>query len=766
MNIWAWVQETKKRLGRGDAREARLAELMHELPSAVVDEAHERVDGMVPEALALARELDEPWVEVFLRHWNLQSRVLHRRRAGAELREAVALLDFANGPHTRGCPQGVCTVQDLAVCYAIRDGPGYVPERLAVARETLERIDPAWGCFDCITGEYFSALLDDDRADEGLAFIDAQIAKAAAHGELEIGFNTRLNRARALLALGRAQQALELLDGIHDVTRYGRGRMMTHRQARIAALLELGRHDEALDLHPPLSAVIATGGHWRDWIDNLVGLVDAGMIDNEPRVGRELLRLQQNFLTHDALWDTARTALIGARLAVERGAREVTRMLLDDAEQACASLRRPELLASMRAEVEAALVNLDAAANEASHAEGDDDPEHRLDRLAALRDSEDGDDDPELIFELAAALRGIGRASMARALLDSRAALGADGDERLVVEFAATLLAEHDHDALDRLFAERAQAQPPLQLLWIMGESLRARGQLEQAIALDRSALEQSPAVLAFRLRLARSARELGDWATAVDALSFAITYLEPGNVDWDLITAATVLGDWARVRVGAERLGLDLPGQADDPVDGPIEIDLGVVRCEFVEASGRRERYWARRTSPCGARIIEIAMPRDPQHFCDEVVFEPSDLDGHLRESNEHHRPCFEVVAITRAGGYRAFLLRGFDPGEELFERLRDELISQGYGFERITREGRTAADPREHEAQESREVPTVAVLIACPGDRDDSELQRSLTELTGDWELPLLCPELDEAADQPGAAADARELLERWQP
>src|SRR5690606_34762982 len=104
----------------------------------------------------------------------------------------------------------------------------------------------------------------------------------------------------------------------------------------------------------------------------------------------------------------------------------------DDAEQACASLRRPELLASLRAEVEAALVNLDAAANEASHAEGDDDPEHRLDRLAALRDSEDGDDDPELIFELAAALRGIGRASMARALLDSRAALGAEGDERLV----------------------------------------------------------------------------------------------------------------------------------------------------------------------------------------------------------------------------------------------------------------------------------------------------------------------------------------------
>jgi hypothetical protein len=341
LNIWAWVHEIKRRLERGDARELRLAELMNELPSAAVDEAHERVDSMVPEAVALARELDEPWAEVFVRHWSLQSRVLHRRRAGDELREAVSLLDFANGPRTSGCPQSVCAVQDLAVCYAIRDGPGYVNERLAVARETLARIDPGWACFDCISGEYFSALIDDQRPAEALAFIEAQIASAAEHGEFDVGFNTTLNRARALAVLGRAPEALALLDGIRDVSRFGRSRTMTFRQARISVLLVLGRVDEALALHPPLSAILATGGHLRDWVENLVALVDVGAVSNTPRVGRELLAVQQRLLEHDAIWDTARTALLGARLAVQREAREVARMLLEDAARASARLRRP-----------------------------------------------------------------------------------------------------------------------------------------------------------------------------------------------------------------------------------------------------------------------------------------------------------------------------------------------------------------------------------------------------------------------------------------
>jgi tetratricopeptide (TPR) repeat protein len=777
MNIWAWVQETKRRLQRGEAPELRLAELMNELPSAAVDEAHERVDSMVPEALALARELDEPWVEVFVRHWNLQSRVLHRRQAGDELREAVSLLDFANGPRTRGCPQSVCAVQDLAVCYAIRDGPGYVPERLAVASETLARIDPGWACFDCISDEYFSALIDDERPAEALAFIDGQLARAAEHGEFEVGFNATLNRARALAALGRAPEGLALLDGIRDVSRFGRSRTMSHRQARVSVLLVLGRVDEALGLHPPLSAVIGTGGHLRDWVDNLVALVDAGAVANTARIGRELLTVQQRLSEHDASWDTARTALLGARLAVERGAREVTRMLLDDAARASVRLRRPELLAERRKTVERALAALDANAAEAEPS-GDMDaqastsepnPERELDRLAPLRAR--GSEAPAITLEYAAALREVGRAGMARTLLEAHAGVTARDDPRVLVELAASLLAEHDHEALDRLLVghvELSHADAPawMQLRWILGQSLRARGQPARVIALDQETAAQAPAATAFRLRLAAVARELGEWSTALDALERLAEFLPPGNHDWDQMVAATILGRWASVRAAARRLQLELPGTEDAHEDDPVELNLGVIRCEFVEPSGRRERYWARRTSPCAAHIIEIAMPADPQHFEDRVVFEPSDLDAHLRETSERHRPCFEVVAILEPGGYRAFLLRGFDPGEERFEQLCTGLREHGHGVERITNEGRQADDPRAEPESDAPPVATVALLVACSNVSPPGELRKLLHELTANWELPLLAPSLDEAAGEAEAAERASELLQRWQP
>jgi tetratricopeptide (TPR) repeat protein len=772
VNIWAWVQEIKRRLERGDARELRLAELMNELPSAVVDEAHERVDSMVPEAVALARELDEPWAEVFVRHWSLQSRVLHRRQAGEELREAVSLLDFASGPRTSGCPQSVCAVQDLAVCYAIRDGPGYVNERLAVARETLERIDPGWACFDCISGEYFSALMDDERPAEALAFTEAQIASAAEHGEFEVGFNTTLNRARALAVLGRAPEGLALLDAIRDVSRFGRSRTMTYRQARISMLLTLGRVDEAQDLHPPLSAILATGGHLRGWVDNLVALVDAGAVDNTPRIGRELLLVQQRSSEHDAIWDTARTALIGARLAVQRKAREVTRMLLEDAARASARLRRPELLAERRRAVEHELAILDVQASEVrasdpDASEAESNPERELDRLAQLRAGQGVA--PDVTLELAAALREVGRTSMARALLEAYGESIQGSEPRVLIELAASLLAEHDHEALERLLAghvELSSAHEPawLQLRWILGQSLRARGQSARVVALDRETLQHADSATGFRLRLASAAREAGDWETALEALERAAEYLPPGHHDWDRMVAATILGRWASVRDAVRRLELELP-DTEDPL-APLELNLGVIRCEFIEPSGRRERYWARRTSPCGARIIEIAMPADPQHFEDVVVFEPSDLDAHVRQTNDQHRPCFEVVAVLEPGRYRAFLLRGFDPGEERLEQLRAGLVEHGHGVERITNEGRQAADPRAEPPTEAPLVATLGLLVACPLDVHPRELRVLVQELTDGWELPLLAPALDEAAGEPEAAVRATELLQRWQP
>ena len=95
-------------------------------------------------ALALVRAQKHPWAEVYVRHWYMQSKILHRHEVQDTLSDAVDLLEFANRPETRDCPQSVCVTQDLACAYADIDGPGYARERLAVAAETLGPPPPTY----------------------------------------------------------------------------------------------------------------------------------------------------------------------------------------------------------------------------------------------------------------------------------------------------------------------------------------------------------------------------------------------------------------------------------------------------------------------------------------------------------------------------------------------------------------------------------------------------------------------------------------------
>lgn len=752
MNIWAWVRQTRARLDEGDAEAVRLSELIGALPTAVVNEAHARVDVLVPEAVELARALDEPWVEVFARHWSLQSRVLHRRRAGVELREAVELLDFASRSRTRACPQSVCSVQDLAVCYAIRDGPGYVPERLAVASETLERIDPSWGCWDCINGEYVSALLDDARPAEALAWIDRQLARAAEHGELTPGFNAVLNRARALRELGRGREALAILDGVEQVHSYGSARVMAWRQARVAALLSLAELDAALSLHPPLSAVIETGSHLRGWFDNTLALVDAGALANDAALGRDLHAVTREFVAGDAYWDTARTALLGAKLAVARGARVIARLGLNEAEATRAKLRRPQRLEALARAVEDGLAELDARALAADTDTAVDELERRLDRLWPRASSSH----QAAELELAKLLRELGRGHEARARLDSLAARGSELDAASRRELAATMLATADHAGIEQLCAEVEALEPAL--AWLLGRSLIARGDHRRAIELDRATLDSGLADDDERerlwLRVADSARALEDWAAELDALDH-VAAGSPALLDWRRLLAATILGDWSRVRAVGARLGLELDGEGDEPID----VDVRVLRCVFVSPHGERSRHWAVQTSPCTARIVEIALPWQDQHFRDRVAIEPPEPDGDA--SQEGRR----VVTVLSRGGYRSFLVRGFDPGEAEVESLAATIRARGWGFERISEPGRDAVDPRPDASPDAR-TPTMAVLVATLASEDSRALADVLAEYSVRWPLPLLCPALDRCSGDADAAARALALLEHWQP
>ena len=271
MNIWAWVQAKKRELQQNG--NGRLAELMEALPTAVCDDAHEIADAMVPEALSLARALGETWVEVFIRHWDLQSRVLHRYEGASALNDAALLLDLAHSEPAVGCPQAVCAVQDLCNAYDNLDGAGYREERLATATEALARIDATWSCYECIHSEHASAYLDGATPQEQLAYIDAYVLRRTQAGTRNASYELRGERVSALVDMGQYEEAFAFNQRASHLS-YERSKRMRARidTARLHALL--GRPAEASAALPEWSEVEGTASFYWLWARALKQLVE------------------------------------------------------------------------------------------------------------------------------------------------------------------------------------------------------------------------------------------------------------------------------------------------------------------------------------------------------------------------------------------------------------------------------------------------------------------------------------------------------------
>ena len=251
-DIWKWVFDLEDELRA--AGQHRTAELINK----ILDE--QQVEAILPEALAAARGLKNPWLEVYFRHWALNSSIVESGGGRGCLPEAAALLEFAHRDDTASCPQSVCATQDLVSCYANVDGPGWAEERMVLSKETLERIEPARFCYDCFTREYADALMDQERYAEARAYLEAQ-AQRMREADHDPGDSYKNMLARTFLHAGDATQALALLDAEKECTH--RWTALQRQILRAQCLAELGRAGEAYEALPAFGDVAA--GHYLRW---------------------------------------------------------------------------------------------------------------------------------------------------------------------------------------------------------------------------------------------------------------------------------------------------------------------------------------------------------------------------------------------------------------------------------------------------------------------------------------------------------------------
>lgn len=684
MDIWRWIVDyTRELAADGDIR---LARLLIKIPEATCDDRHAEVDAIVPEALALVRARKHRWAEVYVRHWYLQSKILHRHEVKDNLPEAVSLLAFANEADTRDCPQSVCVTQDLACTYADLDGPGYAAERLAVAAETLARIDPTWPCFDCISGEYTSALSDDGRIQETLDYIEAQKVRLAEHQIFELGGNLTRRRALTLLELGRYEEAKEQLDA-WNVERDGGHRLLSKRTIYARCLTKLGLLETAFDVLPEPNEVLPTAGLYESWMHAVAELVAAGALPNSWQLGRVLARMSQKLQDNGALWATAWSALLCARLAHERGSPQVARRQIVRARAKLSELRRPELL---RDDIERLAAAIDqtpplAALDAIKVPEGDHDGENdgepedadaeqvRAQIRAALHSRdvevllEHCGDNPELdlalledvveyrseaddstraagadsrwpairlaIFQYSGALRALGYARAAEALLRD-ALVRNPGDDDVLVALGQTLLAENRAADLLKVLDQHAGksatgGEGDLLTRWLRVEALEALGEDERCRRTLRGIMAVTDAThqdhLGAASRLARVERERGAYEEALELIELVLEHApEPSAQDWERMVLGTLLERWDVVRDSAARLGMELPGE------GPIELSGGICRIQQTGADGRTQLLLAERIGPVSARILSITAATDAseqERHGDIVVFDGTPL-------------------------------------------------------------------------------------------------------------------------------------------
>ncbi|MFH8381182.1 hypothetical protein ACH4E7_09580 [Kitasatospora sp. NPDC018058] len=782
-DIWAWVHDTHRQLAEAGHR--RLADAVYELPGHANEGRNEQLDAVYPEALAAARALGLPWVEVYLRHWRMQNLLNKRHQGEQALPEAVDLLEFAHREETAGCPQSVCVVQDFAICHARVDGPGYVPQRLEVLGETLERIEPARACFDCLSREYADALEDDGRPAEALSHLDTAATRIQAAGQ-RLSLHFHHARAGALHRLGRHEEVLALVDTAEQAER-ARGRELDESDRlwggllRARALASLGRIDEALALLPAREAAERHADLRRAWTETVELLVAAGAWENDVELGAVLagwVGYLDGTGSHRPCVDLL---LAAGRLALARGARTVAITLAATGERKLTRLLRTdgvaEEVAALREAAEALPVpELPVPPGEltAHLAEAQMPYETGADLLSVALDRYQGEQAgaTELALLLAAVLGGLGHARPAADLLWRR--LDADpGNEELIGTLGQALIEAADAEGVRRL-ADRLAATRPADGHWI-----RARWAAAESRWTD--VLEHCEAILALeasrintRRLAAAAATRLGEHATAQrlyqDLLEHALPAEEASEEEvhrtvqepdlWHLITAATANRDWAVVRSTGARLGIEF----DEP-EGPVDEEWQLVTVRATRTNGATADLPAIRTGPATARILPVLGDDLTLNHGDVVVFAPVLLEGPPAEDapaqeRERWRPVFELLTPLDPAGYTTYWIDGAWPGDEAWAALRDDLQETGYAVWAYSGEQYRVHDPADEGEEET--LPGIYAALGVPPTAAAEEADALMHRLTAGWEHPLAWLDLAEAAE--ADLGRHAEIIERY--
>lgn len=771
MNIWSWVHDTENRL-REEGQE-RLAEIMDDISSHTCNDEHDKVDALYAEGLTLARQHPNKWIEVFLRHWYLQSQVLHRYNTRGNLSEAIDLLEFSHRDDTRDCPQSVCVVQDVANCYGLRDGAGFFQERVDVCNETLARIDPTWPCYDCIGGELVSAYRDAGmypQALEKMRWLRAQMLKHGRRPDVYL----QIQAIECHLSLGHLEQAEKLARAA--LNNGGGASFVTKRSLLLALILtEQGRFDEAQEIMLPFDAIAKTASRYKNWCTATANFARHDPERNNHQLDYDFAFLFERAHENGAVRLALEIAIQRAELALLRDDIYGAQRALEQAERATVELNKDmgaradidNVAAKIDAKIEQRQNQVNPATLENLTGPESEHPDVDLFDIARLHAA--NSDHAELTIAYGDALNRRGFydqcSELYQAFLDRQ-----PNDIVMLARYGHSLLDRHAFQQFDERFGsiesgslhnDDAKAFHWVSARrWHHAEPPTAVAHLESILAID-------PDANAARSKAALLHQNLGHYDSALTHLDYLLAAEgDVKNVHWDRLVCATLAERWDLVRESSAALDMELSGE-----DGPVEEDWGVIRIRFRDDNDELISLRARRTGPVTASILDLSRFGDTQYYDHQIVFDAcpqntldqKDDEGHLHDAEGYYTYLYDAVRRIPGPDYFYFTLDGVYPSDEQWQALEQAFYEQpGLLISRRSSEDYTLSHP------ESGEELMGIYAIAGVGEQCPlRDVHLMLENLTADFEHPLIWPHLaselgDEATLKRQAEIEQRYGLE----
>ena len=680
MNIWEWVWDVEHDL-REKGNE-RLAEIMDMISTWTCADEHDKVDQVYPEALALAKKESNRWIEVFIRHWYLQSQVLHRHNVKGMVREAVELLEITSQEDAKDCPQSVCAVQDLANTYAQKDGPSYVEERINVSEETLARINPTWPCFECIGDEYIAALVDAGRLDEALEDIERkrqQLLKASGY-ESETAFN--LIETRILILQKKYEEAEKV---IRNAENPGGGEsFQRYKRAMTAlALAYQGRFEEAKEFVLPFKEVLKAHSHFSDWAEymHIVAFNDPQLNDDNLNYGFNVL--VDKFIENGVQRDTLELLEWQAELAFVREDLFTIERVLEKAKLIIDELRKDfgasDWYKATKEKLEEARAEIDSSFSFEEDIELDS---LSLTQLSILNSQ--NEENVNVLIWFLDKLDDNGFTDVAY----SKASQAIENGlliAPLISRYGGYLLSLNHIQEFDRFFSEERVSKfdesQKIYAYWIMS-SRYMESDVDKAIELLKAIVDINPTLENILKKLATLLAESGDYKQAISYWTQLINLAEEENshYHWDRLISATMLEDWESVRESSEVLDIELESK-----QGPVVENFGQIRIQVIDSEGGKVNLLATRTGPVSAKIYGMRELEEEQFFGDEIVFEPiplnqmdsKDDDGNDCDSEGYYTYLYPIFKTKNKSDSFIFDFDGIYPGDELWSKVLEVFSS-----------------------------------------------------------------------------------------